>query len=170
MKNRISLFVVLLFVANVSYAELKIGVVNVAKVFQNSPQAKKVQQRMEQEFSPRKRLFESKAKEIQQLEQKLNRDASVMGESERGKLEKDIFEKRREAKRIQQELREDASLRSNEEMGKINRRILDAIKALAKDENYDLILMSGPQGGAVYFTSTIDVTEKVRSKLTALSD
>jgi outer membrane protein len=170
MKNKIALFIMLLFVANVSYAELKVGVVNVAKVLQKSPQAKKAQQRMEKEFSPRKKRLETKVKEINQLEEKLNRDASVMGESERRKLEKDIFDKKREAKRIQQEFKEDISMWNNEEMGKIQRRVLDAIKALAKDEGFDLLLMDGVQNGVVYYTNKIDVTERVQKKLASLSD
>jgi len=170
MKNRISLFVILLFVANVSYAELKVGVVNVAKVLQGSPQAKKAQNRMEKEFSPRKKHLESRVKEIIKLEEKLTRDASVMGESERRKLEKDIFDKKREAKRAQQEFKEDVSMWNNEEMGKIQRGVLDAIKALAKDESFDLVLMDGVQNGVVYYANKIDVTDKVQKKLAALSD
>lgn len=170
MKNRISLFLVLLLVANVSYAELKIGVVNVAKVLQASPQAKKAQERMEKEFSPRKKHLESKVKEIIKLEEKLTRDSSVMGDSERRKLEKDIFEKKREAQREQKDFKEDVGMWNNEEMGKIQRRVLEAIKALAKDENFDLLLMDGAQNGVVYYTNKVDVTDKVQQKLTSLSD
>jgi len=170
MINRISLFLVLLFVANVSYAELKVGVVNIAKVLQKSPQAEQAQKRMEKEFSPRKKILESQVKEINKLEEKLTRDASVMGESERRKLEKDIFEKKREAKRAQQEFKEDVSMWNNEEMGKIQRRVLEAIKALAKDEGFDLLLMDGVQNGVVYFADKIDVTGKVQKKLISLSD
>jgi len=170
MKNKISLFIVLLFVANVSYAELKVGVVNIAKVLQKAPQAEKAQKRMEKEFSPRKKHLESQVKEINKLEEKLTRDASVMGESERRRLEKDIFEKKREAKREQQEFKEDVSMFNNEEMGKIQRRVLEAIKALAKDESFDLLLMDGVQNGVVYYANKIDVTEKVQKKLASLSD
>ncbi|MCK5122141.1 MAG: OmpH family outer membrane protein [Methylococcales bacterium] len=166
MKKRISLFLMLLLVANVSYAELKIGVVNVARVLEKAPQAEKAQKRMEKEFSPRKKHLDAQVKEIKQLDEKMARDASVMGESERRKLERDIIAKKREAKRTQQEISEDFNMRRNEELGKLQRRILEAVRALAKDEKYDLLLTDG----VIYNSQKIDVTEQVQKKLSSLSD
>ena len=156
----------LLLVANVSYAELKIGVVNVARVLEKAPQAEKAQKRMEKEFSPRKKHLDAQVKEIKKLDEKLARDASVMGESERRKLERDILAKKREAKRTQQEISEDFNMRRNEELGKLQRRILEAVRALAKDEKYDLLLTDG----VIYNSQQIDVTEQVQKKLSSLSD
>ncbi len=166
MKKRVSLFLILLFVANVSYAELKIGFVNVAKVLEKAPQAEKAKKRLEQEFSPRDKHLVAQGKEIKKLEEKLSRDASVMGESERRKLERDIIGKKREAKRSQQEFSEDFNLRRNEELGKLQRRIIEAIRALAKDEKFDLLLTEG----VIFASPQIDVTEQVQKKLVALSD
>ncbi len=166
MKKRISLFLVLIFIANVSYAELKIGVVNVAKVLEKAPQAEQAKKRLEKEFSPREKHLISQGKEIKKLEEKLSRDASVMGESERRKLERDILAKKRESKRSQQEFREDFNMRRNEELGKLQRRILEAIRALAKDENFDLLLTEG----VIHASKQIDVTERVQKKLASLSD
>ncbi|MCK4840446.1 MAG: OmpH family outer membrane protein, partial [Methylococcales bacterium] len=108
----------------------------------------------------------SQGKEIKKLEEKLSRDASVMGESERRKLERDILAKKRESKRSQQEFREDFNMRRNEELGKLQRRILEAIRALAKDENFDLLLTEG----VIHASKQIDVTERVQKKLASLSD
>ncbi len=166
MKKRVSLFLALLFVANVSYAELRIGFVNVAKVLEKAPQAEKAKKRLEKEFSPRDKHLVSQGKEIKKLEEKLNRDASVMGESERVKLERDIIAKRREAKRSQQEYSEDLNMRNNEEFRKLQRRIIEAVRALAKDEKYDLILTDG----VIHASESIDITEQVQKKLLTLSD
>ncbi len=166
MKNKISLLLVLMFTANISYAELKIGFVNVARVLEKAPQAAKAKKRLEQEFSPRDKHLVAQQKEIKTLEEKLARDASVMGESERRKLERDIIGKKREAKRSQQEFSEDFNMRRNEELGKLQRRIIEAIRALAKEENYDLLLTDG----VIYAGDKIDVTRQVQDKLANLSD
>ncbi len=166
MKKKISLFLVLLFVANVSFAELKIGFVNVAKVMEKAPQAEKAKKRLEKEFSPRDKHLVSQGKEIKKLEEKLNRDASVMGESERRKLEKDIISKKRDAKREQEEFSEDFNMRRNEELGKLQRRIIEAVRALAKDQKFDLLMTDG----VIYASSQVDVTELVQEKLAKLSD
>ena len=166
MKKRIFVFFVFLFTVNVSYAELKIGFVNVAKVLEKAPQAEKAKKRLEKEFSPRDKHLVSQGKEIKKLDEKLVRDASVMGDSERRKLERDIITKKREAKRSQQEFSEDFNMRRNEELGKLQRRILEAIRALAKDEKFDLLLTDG----VIYASQKIDVTEQVQKKLSSLSD
>jgi outer membrane protein len=166
MKKRVSLFLALLLAANVSYAEIKIGFVNVARVLEKAPQAEKAKKRLEKEFSPRDKHLVSQGKEIKKLEEKLNRDASVMGESERIKLERDIIAKRREAKRSQQEYSEDLNMRNNEEFRKLQRRIFEAVKILAKDEKFDLILTDG----VIHASPAIDITEQVQKKLLSLSD
>ena len=166
MKNKISLFLALLLTTNICFAELKIGFVNVAQVLEKAPQAEKAKKRLEKEFSPRDKHLVSQGKEIKKLDEKLKRDASVMGESERRKLERDIIAKKREAKRAQQEFSEDFNMRRNEELGKLQRRILEAIRALAKDQNFDLLLTDG----VIFASSQIDVTEQVKKKLLSLSD
>ncbi|KAF3977956.1 MAG: OmpH family outer membrane protein [Methylococcales symbiont of Iophon sp. n. MRB-2018] len=166
MKKRISLFLTLILLTNVCYAELKIGFVNVAQVLEKAPQAEKAKERLEKEFSPRNKHLLSQKKEIKKLEEKLSRDVSVMGVSERRKLEKDIIAKQRDSKRSQQEFKEDFNVRRNEELSKLQRRIMEAIKALAKDGEFDLLLTDG----VIYASQKIDVTEHVQTKLVDLSD
>ena len=108
----------------------------------------------------------SQGKEIKKLEEKLSRDAAVMSESERRRLEKDIIAKKRDAKRSQQEFKEDFNMRRNEELTKLQRRIMEAIKALAKDEKFDLLLTDG----VIFASQQVDVTNQVQEKLSALSD
>lgn len=165
MKNRISLFLMLMLVAGVSQAELKIGFVNVAKVLEKAPQAAKAKSRLETEFSPRDKTLLSQQKDIKALEDKLGRDASVMGDEERRKLEKDVLDKKRDAARAQQEFQEDFNLRRNEELGNLQKRIVEAVRALAKEESFDLLLTDG----VIYANDQIDVTSRVQQKLETLS-
>jgi outer membrane protein len=159
-----SVFLGLLLFANISFAELKIGFVNVPKVMEKAPQAEKAKKRLEKEFSPRDKQLVAQQKEIKKLEEKLTRDASVMGEAERRKLERDIVGKKREAARSQQEFREDFNLRRNEELGKLQRRIYEAVKALAKEGSYDLLLTDG----VIHASDKIDITSEVQSKLASV--
>ncbi|NOQ35708.1 MAG: OmpH family outer membrane protein [Methylococcaceae bacterium] len=161
MKSKIALFFALMFVVNISYAELKIGFVNVAKVLEKAPQAEQAKKRLEQEFSPRDKQLASQINDIKGLEEKLTKDASVMSESKRRNLEKDIIAKKREAKRAQQEFGEDFNLRRNEELGKLQKRIIEAIKEIAKEDDYDLLLTDG----VIHAADELDVTSRVQEKL-----
>lgn len=143
--------------------EVKIGFVNVAQVLQESPQAEEAKKRLEQEFAPRDKRLVAQQKELEKLQEKLNRDAAVMSDSERGKLEREIIAKQRDLKRAQDEFREDFNIRRNEELGKLQREIFEAIKALAQEEKYDLLLTDG----VVYASDQVDVTGKVQKLLRA---
>ncbi|MDP3931047.1 MAG: OmpH family outer membrane protein, partial [Methylococcaceae bacterium] len=103
---------------------------------------------------------------IQTLQEKLTKDASVMSESERANLERDISNKARDAKRAQQEFSEDFNVRRNEELGKLQRRIVEAIRGIAKEQGYDLLLTDG----VIYSNEEIDITEQVQKKLATLPE
>lgn len=165
MKNRVLMILMLMMVAGASQAELKIGFVNVAKVLEKAPQAAKAKSRLETEFSPRDKALVSQQKEIKTLEEKLSRDSAVMGEEERRRVEKDILDKKRDAARAQQEFSEDFNMRRNEELGNLQKRIVEAVRALAKEDGFDLLLTDG----VIYANDAIDVTSRVQQKLETLS-
>ncbi len=166
MKTKIALFLGLLVVANVSYAELKIGFVNIPAVLEKAPQAEKAKKRLELEFSPRDKQLVAQQKEIQSREERMARDASVMSDSQRSNLEKEILNKKRDAKRSQQEFSEDFNARRNEELGKLQRRIVEAIRSIAKEQRYDLLLTDG----VIYASEQIDVTAQVQKKLSSMPE
>jgi outer membrane protein len=161
MKNRISLFLMLMFISGLSHAELKIGYVNMQKVLEKAPQSAKAKSRLETEFSPREKTLNSQIKEIKSLEDKLSKDSAVMSDEERRRLEKDVLEKKRDATRAQQEMSEDFNMRRNEELGNIQKRVYEAVRALAKEESFDLLLADG----VMYANDQIDVTNRVLQKM-----
>jgi outer membrane protein len=67
--------------------------------------------------------------------------------------------------RAQQEFSEDFNMRRNEELGNLQKRIVEAVRALAKEESFDLLLTDG----VIYADDKIDVTSRVQQKLETLS-
>ena len=163
MKTKIALFLGLLFITNVSFAELKIGFVNIPAVLEKAPQAEKAKKRLEQEFSPRDKQLVAQQKEIETMAEKISKDAAVMGKSEKAKLEDDISNKKRDAKRAQQQFSEDFNARRNEELGKLQNKIVEVIRGIAKDQGLDLVLTDG----VIYASEQIDITAQVQQKLAA---
>jgi outer membrane protein len=142
-------------------ADLKIGFVNVARLLEKAPQAERAKKELEREFSPRDKKLVAEQKSIKAMEERLAKDASIMSQSERDKLDRDLLNRKREAKRAQDEFREDFNLRRNEELTQLQKEIFEAIQSLAKEESFDLLLTDG----VVYASEGIDVTSKVESKL-----
>jgi outer membrane protein len=166
MKTKIALFIGLFMVANVSFADLKIGVVEIAKVLEKAPQAEKAKKRLEQEFKPRDNQLVSQQKEIQTMQEKFKKDASTMSESQRNRMETDIQNKMRDAKRSQQEFSEDFNARRNDELGKLQKRIVESIRAIAKDQEFDLILTDG----VIYSNPQMDITSQLQQKLSTMPE
>lgn len=151
----------LIISTSLALAEFKIGFINIAQVMAESPQAEKAEKDIEREFSPRKNRLDSARTEIQSMEDKLNRDAAVMSDSERNKMQIEIQKKIREAKRTEDDLREDLNIRRNEILVNLNKQITDAINELAKEGDYDLLLT----GGVGYVSEAVDVTTQLQEKL-----
>ena len=164
MKSKIALFVGLLLITNVSFAELKIGFVNIPAVLEKAPQAEKAKKRLEQEFSPRDKQLVAQQKEIDSMETRISKEASVLTKSERTKLENEVLNRKRDAQREQQKFSEDFNIRRNEELGKLQSRIVEVIRAIAKDQSFDLLLTDD----VIYASEKIDVTAQVQQKLSAL--
>lgn len=167
MKTKIATLTGLLLVANVAVADLKIGVVNIAAVLEKAPQAEKAKKRLEQEFKPRDNQLASSQKEIQGMEEKLNKDASVMSESQRNKLETDIQNKVRDFRRQQKEFAEDFNTRRNDELSKLQRRLVDATRSIAKDQEFDLILL---KDGVIYSSDQLDITSQLQQKISTMPE
>lgn len=142
-------------------ADLKIGFVNLARITTESPQAKAANDRLKREFEPREQEIAAMQKDLKQLEEKLARDAAVMKESERVRIERDLRAREREVRRMYDELREDFNIRRNEELGKLQRRVGEAVQKLAKEEQFDLILIDG----VMYVGEKVDITSKILDRL-----
>lgn len=144
----------------VSYASasetMKIGYVNTQRIFRDAPTAVKAAKRIEAEFSKRDQDLKLMAKQIQGLQESLEKNAVTMAESDRRAKEKDLNEQSREFQRKQREFREDLNLRQNEENAAIIEKANKAIKQLAESEKYDLIVQD-----VVWVSPRLDVTDKI---------
>jgi outer membrane protein len=135
----------------------RIGVVNAVRILEQSPQARKTTALIENEFSPRNQQLVADQQQLQTMEERLNKDAAIMGESERRNLERDIINKRRELKRSEDEFREDLTFRRNEELAKIQTEIVNAIQIVAQQNNFDLVISDG----VIYASQQMDMTDMV---------
>ncbi len=150
-------------VSSTAEAELKIGVVSVPQLIEESPQAKSAMQALQDEFMPRRREIEGQQKELKAREDKLARDSAVMSEAERTKAEKDLREGQRDLARRQNEYVEDLNVRRNEELGKLQRTLLQEVQTYAKAQGFDLVIGDG----VLFAKEGINITPAVLGNLQA---
>jgi outer membrane protein len=144
-------------------AEPKIGVVNIAKLLDESPQARTAMQALQDEFAPRQKDILKQQEDLKGREDKAQRDGDVMGETERRNLERELRDAQRELSRKQNEYVEDLNIRRNEELGRLQKALMQEVEAFAKAQGYDLILGDG----VLFATTAVDVTAQVLQRLEA---
>ncbi len=146
----------LLALAGGALAEGKIGFVNSQKILNEAPQAAKAKKKIEKDFEKRDQELQRMAKQLQTLQESLDKNSVTMAESERRAKEREFAELNRDFQRKQREFREDLSQRQNEEMASIFERVNKVIKQVAEAEKFDIIFQE-----AVYASPRIDITDKV---------
>ena len=161
--QRITLFLLVLFVSatSVAYAESRIGYVNFGKLMEKSQQGQAVRKALESEFSSRDKQLGASRDAILKLEEKLKSDGSIMSESNRVQLERNILSKKRDHNRLRDEYREDINIRRNEEISALQKKVYEVIKKFSQEKDYDLVLTQA----VLYASPKVDITEQILQRL-----
>ncbi|GAC1460611.1 MAG: OmpH family outer membrane protein [Steroidobacteraceae bacterium] len=145
-------------------AETKIGVVDPARLLEESPQGKAISESLRGEFSPRERTLQAQGQALKAKQEKLQKDGATMTEEQRTRAEKDLRDSARDFERSKGEFQDDFTARRNEELSRLQRTLGDEVRTYAKAQGFDLILSAE---AAISFAATIDVTPAILSALQA---
>jgi outer membrane protein len=152
---------VLIGVAPLSVADIKIGFVDPVVLIQDAPQSAEALKKLEREFRPRNDDILELQDRIQVLEVDLDKNALIWSEAQIQNAKRDIDALKRRMKRTQEEAQEDYNLRRNEELARIQGLIREVVVNIAMDENFDLIL----ETGVVYVSPRINLTDRILEEL-----
>ena len=158
---RLALIALLMAGAAQARAEdTKIGFVNTERILREAPPAKVAQVKIEQEFSKREKDLQEMSARIKGMSEKLDKEASVLPESDRVRRQRELVDLDKDFQRKQREFREDLNQRRNEEVANVLERTNKVIKQIADAEKFDIILQD-----AVTVSPRIDITDKVLKAL-----
>lgn len=135
----------------------KVGWVNVDRILRDSTPAKAALGKIEQDFSKRTKDLQDQAAKLKAMNDKFEKDALTMPESERNRKQRELSDSDKDFQRRQREFREDLSQRQFEERQVILDRAEKVIRQIAEAEKYDIILQEPP----VFVSSKVDITDKV---------
>lgn len=150
----------LLSVAVVEAADLKVGFIDAERINRESAPAERASKQLEKEFAPRAQELQRREGQIKALQSQLEKEVMTMSESDRRAKEQELARLSVEFQRMQREYREDLNLRRNQELAALFERANRIIKQIAEAEKFDLILQE-----AVYRNPRIDITDKVLKAL-----
>lgn len=145
-----------------SAQEVKIGIVNLDRIFREANTAKAAQTKLEQEFSKREKELNDIAAQLKTSSEKFEREAPTLAETPRSTRQKQLVDQDRDFQRKRREFQEDLNTRKNEELQQVIERANKVVKTVAETEKYDLIIQE-----AVYVNPRLDITDKVIKALNA---
>ncbi len=138
----------------------KIGFVSTERILRDSKPAKAAQSKIEAEFKKREDELQRMANNLRTQAQKFDKDAPVLSESERIKRQRQLTDLDSDMQRKRREYQEDFNRRRNEEFSSIVEKADTAIKSIAEQQGYDLIIQD-----AVTVSPRIDITDQVLKAL-----
>lgn len=140
----------------------KIGIVDTRKVMTTSQSGKNMLEKFQQEFRPREEKILNLEKELKEKAEKMQRNAAIMSDAEKIKIERELVTAQRELQRMQEAFREDSNIRYQEEMQQLNEKVRKAVQEVSEQEKFDVVLMNE---ASLYHSAEVDITEKVVKKL-----
>lgn len=157
MKTKLFVFVLLLSFQ--AQAELKVGVVDIQKVVQDSAAGKKTKSMLEEEFNKKKKDIEKKEAELKKLGEDIEKRKAVLSEEalqkRHSEFQTEMGKYREMVSRSQVEMQKRQAELTTPLLDKIS-KILDR---MMKEKSYDMILEQGP--GVLKVASSINITAEV---------
>ncbi|MBV8469780.1 MAG: OmpH family outer membrane protein [Burkholderiaceae bacterium] len=162
--NSLTLAAVLAMPSLAAHADdaIKIGYVNSERVLRETNLAKAAQLKLEAEFGKRDKELKDTEQKLRAAAEKLEKDAPMLPEAERGRRQRDLVEQDRDLQRKRREFQEDLQQRKGEETQQLVERANRVIKQIFETDKYDLIVQD-----ALHASARVDITKKVIDALNA---
>lgn len=141
--------------------DIKIGVVNYAQLVLQSPQAQRVREKIQEQFSARQEELQAKQEELEADVERLQRDGSVMSAEASQQLQDSIRERQRRLQFEQSEYQEDVEKVRQRELEALHVDVQTAVRSFAEEQNYDVIVGEG----VLYATDQVNVTGQILQRL-----
>lgn len=159
------LILLALLIPVTGFAEpLKVGVVDVMRLFNEYAKMTGVDDKLQKRFAAPKKELEDLAKDIEAQEKQLKANEVMMTESKNKKAKENLIEKVKEYREKEALLTKDFQAMRNQELSTFREMVMGVTQKLAKEENYNLIMQAD---GVMYVDDSYNITSKILTRLKA---
>jgi len=141
-------------------SSLRIGVINVERLVQESALGKEAFNRVKKLNDQKKDEGDKLQKELRDMEQKLADQGAALADDKRDALQKSYQEKAIAFKRFQDDATRELEAAQKKELGELERRVFPVINQVGKERGFTLIFNKF-QSGLVYADEAVDLTDDV---------
>lgn len=162
MKKLVLILVGLIFSTGVLANDIKIGVFNLQVALSADKVVQKEMEAVNKDLAADKTRVEGLAAQIDKLQQKIKKNASIMSASEKEKLNRQIEEKAQEFEFLGARLQQTFQIRQQEVLQKHMPKIQTIIEEVIKEEKLDLLL---ERQAVAFAVPKLDITGKIIEKM-----
>lgn len=134
----------------------RIGFVYTERLMTDSKMAKAADAKLAAEFSKRQKVVEEAVGKYKQASERFDGEAAGLGEIERSRRARDLYNMQKDVERLQREFQEDLQQRKNEERAAIAQKAYKLVEQVAEQEKLDAVLVE-----AAWVSPRIDLTDKI---------
>jgi outer membrane protein len=143
---------------------VKVGVVDVQQVLNQSQRGMAIRTKLDQERATRQKELDAKQQELVKLQQDLEKQASVLSEQAKRDKREALERRVRDARRLAEDANRELEKRIREAEVEITREIFSVIQEFGRDQGYTVIL---ERSNIVFSAQTVDVTPDVIKRFDA---
>ncbi|NNM58208.1 MAG: OmpH family outer membrane protein [Legionellales bacterium] len=137
---------------------ITVGVIDLSVVLQHSTEAKAAGEQLKKQFKPRQQKILDAQKVLQQDQDKLKRDSSVISVSDAQALQSKISSEGRDLQQMQDNYMQDLRAAQQQAMQQVLSHVDKIVQQIATKGHYDLILQ---KNSVAYSSPRIDITQQV---------
>ncbi len=139
-------------------ATLKIGVVDIQGVLEQSQRGQAAKQKLAQERTGRQKELEGKQQEVQKLQADFEKQSPVLSDAAKREKSEAIQRKAREVQRMFEDASRDFEKKVREAEMDVTREIFSVIQEYGKDQGFSVIL---ERSTVVYVAGAVDLTSEI---------
>ena len=143
-------------------AEIKFAVLDVQRAIGDSEEAQSLATQVEQDLKKDQDALQQLFSDIQALQERLQKDAEILGDADKRNIQKDIEDKQIDYEFGVNKLRKELQDRQQEIFRQMAPKLDAVLKDLIEIEGYDAVF---PRAGLLYVNTKHDVTRKVTEKI-----
>lgn len=139
----------------IAAAQVNIGVVNTQKAILDTVEIQKAQTAMEAEFKARQDAITTLQRELQDIQNQLQKMAGKMTPEAERDLQLRGQRKQRDLQRQSEDLQTDVENRRNDILSRVGRQMQEVVAKLAEEKGLDLVV---DLNNTIYFKPALDLT------------
>lgn len=160
----IAVLAAVLFAARPALSEgIKIAVIDVNRILNESEAGKVARKKMEDRYEELKKKIEKVNQEARKMKEDLDKQKILLGKEKVKEREDALAAKVGELRQLTQESEKEMQARQGELTREILKVVEGKIDKVVEEEKIDLLLERG--SGVIHAKSTLDITEKVLSRV-----